>query len=72
VELLGAPQLGICLDNPTQAKETAVDKNYQTTKIDTTRTAVPEQVSIVLVEIITDLREGLLALAVGAGLPSAA
>jgi hypothetical protein len=59
--------LGVCQDNPT-SKGTAVDKNYQTSKIDTTRIAVPEQVSIALGEITTDLREGLLALAVGAGL----
>jgi len=59
--------LGVCQDNPT-SKGTAVDKDYQTTKIDTTRIAVPEQVSIALGEITTDLREGLLALAVGAGL----
>ena len=45
-----------------------MNKNYQTSKIDTTRIAVPEQVSIALGEITTDLREGLLALAVGAGL----
>jgi len=59
--------LGVCQDNPT-SKGTAVDKDYQTTKIDTTRIAVPAQVSIALGEITTDLREGLLALAVGAGL----
>lgn len=49
------------------SKGTAVNKNYQTTKIDTTRTAVPEQVSA-LAETTTDLRDGLLALPVGAGL----
>ena len=59
--------MGVCQDNPT-SKGTAVDKDYQTTKIDTTRIAVPAQVSIALGEITTDLREGLLALAVGAGL----
>jgi len=59
--------LGVCQDYPT-SKGTAVDKDYQTTKIDTTRIAVPEQVSIALGEITTDLREGLLALAVGAGM----
>jgi putative transposase len=58
--------LGVCQDNPT-SKGTAVDKDYQTSKIDTTRIAVPEQVNIALGEITTDLREGLLALAVGAG-----
>jgi len=45
-----------------------VTKDYQTTTIETTRTAVPDQISIALAEITTDLREGLLALAVGAGL----
>jgi hypothetical protein len=59
--------LGVCQDNPT-SKGVAVDKDYQASKIDTTRIAVPEQVSIALGEITTDLREGLLALAVGAGL----
>ena len=59
--------MGVCQDNPT-SKGTAVNKDYQTSKIDTTRIAVPEQVNIALGEIATDLREGLLALAVGAGL----
>ena len=43
-------------------------KNYQNKKIDTSELAVPETVSVVLSEIAADLREGLLALAVGAGL----
>ena len=43
-------------------------KNYQNKKIDTSELAVPETVSVVLGEIAADLREGLLALAVGAGL----
>jgi putative transposase len=59
--------LGVCQDNP-PSKGTAVDKDYQTTKIDSTGIAVPEQVSIALGEIAADLREGLLALAVGAGM----
>ena len=59
--------MGVCQDNPT-SKGTAVDKQYQTAEIDSTRIAVPEQISIALDEIAADLREGLLALAVGAGL----
>ena len=43
-------------------------KKYQTTVIDTSALAVPEQVSIAMTEIAADMREGLLALAVGAGL----
>ena len=43
-------------------------KKYQTTGFDTSLLAVPEQVSVAMVEIAADLREGLLALAVGAGL----
>ena len=43
-------------------------KKYQTKAIDTNLLAVPEQVSIVMDEIAADMREGLLALAVGAGL----
>ena len=43
-------------------------KKYQRTEFDTTALAVPEQVSVAMNEIAADLREGLLALAVGAGL----
>lgn len=43
-------------------------KKYQTTAFDTSALAVPEQVSIAMDEIAADMREGLLALAVGAGL----
>ncbi|MCA1696289.1 MAG: IS256 family transposase [Actinobacteria bacterium] len=43
-------------------------KNYQNEKIDTSELAVPETVSVALGEIVEDMREGLLALAVGAGL----
>ena len=43
-------------------------KKYQTTEIDTSALAVPEQLSIAMGEIAADMREGLLALAVGAGL----
>jgi transposase-like protein len=45
-----------------------VTKKYQTTEFDTSALAVPEQVSIAMTEIAADMREGLLALAVGAGL----
>jgi putative transposase len=45
-----------------------VGKNYQNKKIGTSALAVPETVSVVLGEVAADMREGLLALAVGAGL----
>src|SRR5680860_1523193 len=47
---------------------TAVTKKYQRTEFDTSALAVPEQVSVAMTEIAADMREGLLALAVGAGL----
>ena len=43
-------------------------KTYQNEKIDTSQPAMPETVSVALAEIAEDMREGLLALAVGAGL----
>ena len=43
-------------------------KKYQKIKFDTSALAVPERVSVAMDEIAADLREGLLALAVGAGL----
>ncbi len=43
-------------------------KKYQTYAPDTNALAVPEQVSIAMTEIAADMREGLLALAVGDGL----
>ena len=43
-------------------------KNYQRTALDTSALAVPEQVSVAMEEIAAEMREGLLALAVGAGL----
>ncbi|GDY34063.1 IS256 family transposase [Gandjariella thermophila] len=43
-------------------------KDYQRTGTDSTRPAVPERVTVALDEIAVDVREGLLALAVGAGL----
>jgi putative transposase len=45
-----------------------VRKNYQTEKIDTSQPAVSDTVSVALGELAGELREGLLALAVGAGL----
>ena len=45
-----------------------MSKTYQTTVFDTSTLAVPEQVSVAMDEIAADMREGLLALAVGAGL----
>jgi putative transposase len=45
-----------------------VTKKYQTTGFDTSALAVPGQVSVAMNEIAADMREGLLALAVGAGL----
>jgi putative transposase len=45
-----------------------VNKNYQTKPADTSALAVPEQVSVAMEAIAADMREGLLALAVGAGL----
>ena len=43
-------------------------KNYQKTDIDRCPPAVPERVSVALAELTGELREGLLALAVGAGM----
>ncbi len=43
-------------------------KTYQNEKIDTSQPAMPETVSVALAEIAEDMREGLLALAVGTGL----
>ncbi len=43
-------------------------KTYQNEKIDTNQPAVPETVSVALAELAGEVREGLLALAVGAGL----
>jgi putative transposase len=45
-----------------------VGKNYQSEKIDASALAVPETVSVALGDIVEDMREGLLALAVGTGL----
>ena len=46
-------------------------KTYQNSKIDTPdelELTVPEHVNVVMAEVAADMREGLLALAVGAGL----
>jgi putative transposase len=45
-----------------------VTKKYQNNALDTSALAVPVQVSVAMNEIAADMREGLLALAVGAGL----
>jgi len=45
-----------------------VTKKYQTTSFDTSALAVPEQVSAAMNGIAENMSEGLLALAVGAGL----
>ena len=45
-----------------------MSKKYQTSVSEETATAVPGQVSIAMDEVAADLQEGLLALAVGAGL----
>ena len=43
-------------------------KNYQNQEIDTSQPAVPDTVSVALTELAGEIREGLLALAVGTGL----
>ena len=43
-------------------------KNYQNQEIETSHPAVPERVSVALAELTGELRDGLLALAVGAGM----
>jgi transposase-like protein len=45
-----------------------VPKNYQNEEIDTSQPAVPDTVSVALAELAGEMREGLLALAVGTGL----
>jgi putative transposase len=45
-----------------------VTKDYQNCEINTSALAVPEQVSVAMDEIAADMREGLMAMAVGAGL----
>jgi hypothetical protein len=58
--------LGVRQDDPRQG--TAVTKNYQRTALDTSALTVPDQVSVAMNEIAANMQEGLLALAVGAGL----
>ncbi len=63
-------ELGVRQDT-TVEKGTAVRKTYQKKKIDTPdalELTVPAHVNVVMAELAADLREGLLALAVGAGL----
>lgn len=43
-------------------------KNYQTIDAAATGLAVPESVTVALAELVVDVREGLLAMAVGTGL----
>ena len=43
-------------------------KNYQKNTTETSALAVPEHVSVAMSEVVEEMREGLLALAVGAGL----
>jgi putative transposase len=45
-----------------------VQKKYQKSEIETSAPAVPETVSVALAELVGEVHEGLLALAVGAGL----
>jgi hypothetical protein len=59
--------LGVRQDNP-KGQGTAVTKTYQMNEVAATELAVPEQVMLSMAEIAEDMREGLLALAVGAGL----
>jgi putative transposase len=59
--------LGVRQDNP-KGQGTAVTKTYQMNDVAATELAVPEQVMLSMAGIAEDMREGLLALAVGAGL----
>ncbi len=56
-----------CSAKKTQRQGTAVSKKYQKDEFDTSALAVPKQVSVAMEAIAADMREGLLALAVGAG-----
>jgi putative transposase len=58
--------LGVRQD--TTKKGTAVKQNYQMIDAAATALAVPEAVSVALGELVADVREGLLAMAVGTGL----
>src|SRR5665648_90747 len=59
--------LGVRQRRPSR-QGTTVTKRYQTKTIDTSALAVPERVSVAMADVAEDMREGLLALAVGAGL----
>ena len=50
-------------------KGTTVKKDYQRAVTAARKCGAPETVSVVMAELAEDMREGLLALAVGAGLP---
>lgn len=45
-----------------------MSKKYQTKQFETSGPAVPEQVSVAIEQVTADVREGLLAMAVGTGL----
>jgi putative transposase len=51
-----------------ESKGTTVKKSNQNLAVDATMPAIPEQVSVAMAEIAENMQEGLLALAVGAGL----
>ena len=72
---MAAPRFDTCrvvgvgrLPRHTYGKGTAVKKSSQNRLRDTTEVVVPEQVNVVMAEIAENMQEGLLALAVGAGL----
>jgi putative transposase len=52
----------------TNSKGTAVKKSSQNQPVDATVPVIPERISVAMAEIAESTREGLLALAVGAGL----
>ena len=52
----------------TNSKGTTVKKSSQIQSVDASTSAVPERVSVAMAEIAENMGEGLLALAVGAGL----
>jgi hypothetical protein len=56
------------IDQEQPLEGTAVRKKYQNDKIDASQLAVPAQVSVALGELVGEVSEGLLALAVGTGL----
>jgi hypothetical protein len=57
-----------CARSGVVRKGTAVQKKYQKSEIETSAPAVPETVRVALAELAGQMREGLLALVVGAGL----